>query len=259
MLYGIDLDMDGVDDSVDKCPNSKITDIVNRYGCVKKKIKFTKKFTKKDAIELQEIVNSIKPLSNEVNKNSEKKKVLQCNVSLTLYHNENTSYILANSVYYGNFNLITSLQFDNKFDDSTLSLALYYQDILFDNFGYIIGAGADFNTNGHEHNTQFISFRLDYYNSFLFSVGYKRVFTHLKSMRNSNFYDFGIGYANDKNSFLLTYTIGDDFYNIDKKTKDLTFSYTYQINYNTYINTQFTKGLSKNRDNSFSVTIGYNY
>ncbi|QOP44798.1 DUF3187 domain-containing protein [Sulfurimonas paralvinellae] len=42
LLAYSDMDMDGVDDSVDKCPNTPLTDLVDINGCTKKVIKVSK-------------------------------------------------------------------------------------------------------------------------------------------------------------------------------------------------------------------------
>lgn len=37
-----DLDMDGVDDSVDRCPNTPLSDLVDMHGCTKERLEFKK-------------------------------------------------------------------------------------------------------------------------------------------------------------------------------------------------------------------------
>ena len=260
-----DLDLDGVDDSIDRCPDSKITDIVNKYGCKKKRLKFTKKFTKKDAKELQKIVNNIKvdktkyakSKNNSIEKKSNK---VSYDIAYTLYYDDYLNYIFTSNIYYKKFNLYISSLVDGKSVDNTLTIALYYQDIFLDKFIYTIGIGGDFSTKGHKYNTQYISAKVDYYYSnFLFSFGYKKVFVHNKELHNSNVYDISVGYYKGKHSILLNYELYNSFYKHNKKIKDITLNYTYQINSNLYINSQFTKSLSNHRDSTFATTIGYHF
>ena len=37
----LDDDMDGVENSFDKCPNTLFSDIVDKYGCAKKSLEFS--------------------------------------------------------------------------------------------------------------------------------------------------------------------------------------------------------------------------
>ena len=74
-LYGyVDSDLDGVDDSVDKCPNTPFSDLVNEHGCsVKSLVKKEKKKDKKSEISQKKIVKkSIKKSHKKKKKSSVK-------------------------------------------------------------------------------------------------------------------------------------------------------------------------------------------
>ena len=130
-LYGyVDTDLDGVDDSVDKCPNTPFSDLVNESGCTVKSLIKNKKVKPK--------VSKEKINKNKKNRNQEESKRVPHPILYDAKKNRKTHYdisvgfnkmggtsnesIMAD-IYHNNFSLSLFTAIDNKrnYDDSRLN------------------------------------------------------------------------------------------------------------------------------------------
>jgi hypothetical protein len=235
----IDRDLDGVEDSIDKCPNSDFFVIVDKNGCSVKKL-----LNKSDA---------------------------SYSVSLGyIYSKDETikkSYIFNLSFNYKNFSgYIESSRYsmDNisGIDDTTI--ALYYNFNKKDNIIYTVGGGVYLPTNSEDGNRAdyYISMSAKYFKGdFSSYITYTHTFMRDSDSVDTNSYSLALGWRINNDLYsLISYTLSNSIYSSSSKTEYLNLYTSYYLNKNLYISFEATKGLNSNSiDKNFSFLVGYDF
>jgi len=232
----LDDDLDGVANKDDKCPNSKITDIVDKYGCTKEEVSFTKE----QHIDISLGVSRQKVIDN----------------------NWNTSKNISLGYYYGdvNFWLTYSKYSDSTYD--TLFLSSYY-NLNIDKSLITFGAGAYIPTNSNKNDKTdyFLSLKYSYFftNSSI-SIDYLHLFSKDIDTKDSNSITLEYGYLFNYNLYLsISYKLESSVYKDSTSSQTLGVFTNYNINDNWYISAQINKGLSNSSQLSYSFSVGYYY
>ena len=232
----LDDDLDGVANEDDKCPNSKITDIVNKYGCAVDKVTFKKSSTIDISIGFsrQRVANS----------------------SWENAQNLSFAYSYNNSAFW--------LTYSNYSDSSynTLTFATYY-NIDLNNSLLTLGAGVYIpaNSNIDDKSDYFISAKYSYFFAkSSVSLEYMHQFSNDSNTQDSNSLSLEYGYLFDNKLYLsLSYRIESSIYK-DESTKDSLGVFTnYNLNKNWYISAHIEKDLSNISNISYTFLIGYTF
>jgi len=238
----IDKDLDGVEDSIDKCPNSKLFDIVDKDGCSK-----------------ENLLNQ-----NNKTKNS---KLINYSIALNYFYSKdfttNKTYSISFSFNYKDFNFFIdtstySINDENKLEDTTVALFYSFDKVL----KYTIGIGSYIPMDNEESNKVdfFTKFKIYYsFNKIDAFISYQKIFNRDKDSSNTKSLTFNIGYNFNKNLYYsLSYTKNST--DNENKSEYLSLFSNYYINKNVYISANYTKGLNKNSiDKSYSLSIGYDF
>lgn len=249
-----DYDMDGVDDSVDQCPNTLMSELVDINGCTIKSLKSPHNF---------DIIVGI-------------------NFSQTSYYDleksDTTSTSLQIDYYYKNFSLQASTSYydsqsvsynDSGVDDSFLGA--YYKLSPTNKLDIRIGVGViipTYDSSLNNNNTDYvasanISYMLDKTNIF---GGYS--FTMINDndnideavyYQNTHSYYGGLGfYPKDKLYISASYNYSDSIYTDVQTIQTASFYGLYNIDQNWFTTFNYAYGLSESAsDNYLSFRVGY--
>ena len=231
----IDSDLDGVEDSKDKCPNTPLFVLVNKDGCGVKNLK-------------EDNVTYSLSLGYFYSKDTTSYSSTYLNFSFSY---KNFSGFIENSKYSST---------TSGLDDTTI--ALYYT--LNKKLIYTIGVGAYLPTNSDIKNNKtdpFISLKIAYiYKNFDTYILYQKTFMQDSNSYNSNLYTFNIGYNFTKKLYTsISYQQSDSIYQKEQTSKSINLFLSYYIKDNIFINTSYSKGLNSYTNNSFSFAIGYDF
>jgi len=139
-LYGYtDTDLDGVDDSIDKCPNTPFTDLVDKNGCSIKSLVKNKKSKKvKEVEEIAKQPTTVKssknkkvikqPVPTDIQNTTKEEKNSHFDISLGVSKfGSTTNETLSADWYHGDFSLSLFTAFDHsrsyngsRFNDSRI-------------------------------------------------------------------------------------------------------------------------------------------
>ncbi len=227
----LDNDLDGVANKDDKCPNSKITDIVDKYGCAVSKVVF-----KED-----------KHLDISIGISRDKSS-----------GNWQNSQYLSLSYYYGNsnFSITASKYSSNNSNDLTVA---YYYYINNPKYCISLGAGTYIPFDSNDKNDYFLSAKYTYYfyNSVL-SAEYKHIFSRDVGTKDSNSLTVEYGYLINKKLFIaLSYSLENSIYENKNNIQTIDFYTNYHFNKNWYISGDLQKNVSSSSDISYTVSLGY--
>lgn len=229
----LDNDLDGVANEDDKCPNSKITDIVNKDGCAVDKVVF------------------------------EKEKHIDISISYSQDKIDNswqTSQNLAIGYYYGDSSFWLTLSKYNSDNSDDLTVA-YYRYINKNNYTITLGAGAyiPLSSNSNESTDYFLSVKYAYYfyNSVL-SAEYQHTFSKGIGTQDSKALTLQYGYLINKNLYMaLSYSLESSIYKGEENSQTVSIYANYHLNTNWYISADLKKELQISSKISYSVTLGY--
>ena len=280
-LYGyVDSDLDGVDDSVDKCPNTPFSDLVDESGCtikslVKKKerIKHNKNRSRvtKNRKKIKSYHKSKKvshPILYEDNK--EKKTHYDISVGFNKMGGYSNESIMAD-IYHKNFSLSLFTAVDNKrkYDDSRLSDTRvwgYYSYRYSKRFLLKVGAGLvspniDSNNKRVDAGVSlFGSYTVDEFNPY-FGASYR--FTGLKGDEYGlqNYYSLygGFGfYLSHKLYMSYTFSYSSSEYDWSKDIKTDSLYMYYNIDNHWFGSASYLRNIDGlDYDDGFSFSIGY--
>jgi len=233
-----DNDLDGVDDSVDKCLNTPFNAIVDKYGCTKRLLNFSKK---EKNIDFFTELSSIKDEGDS-------------SISQLLFLG------ISKSSYYFSFSaLINDIEDKKSTSDVTFKIKKY---INFKNFRFGGGFGLKIPTKDFDTNKLDIPFYLSLsYDWKMLSFFSGATYTIIND--KSKYFDykntkFGyVGVSLYQSNFLesLSYSIDLDRYNETSKTLSLSLSYIPKSSYYFYLG--IDKGLnSYATDYIYSIGIG---
>ena len=237
----LDDDMDGVENSFDKCPNTPFTDIVDKNGCSKKSLEFSQ--SKGGDISLGYYYAKI---SDTYSQKSD---------SLNLIYNyADYSFLFSSSKY--KINDIGSGQ-----DDTTLGI--FYNKVI-NNITYQIGGGvylptADTTDNKTDYFTKVkMIYVKDLYD---ISLDYEKTFMKDINTTDTNSYTISFGYSFSENFYSsLSYSSSDSIYSDGGKLNYISLYLEYYINDDFYISSTISDGKSSEASKySYSFDIGYTF
>ena len=255
----VDSDLDGVEDSLDRCPNSAMTDIVDIQGCPVKSLVSQYHFDIIAGVSYDEETDI-----SFVDKFSRTTESLQIdyyykNFSLQML----TSYYQSSTSFDGNLSDVD----DSGMNDTTL--AAYYQTLLTPSLAVRFGAGVilpTFNSSLNNEATDYLaSINLSY------GLGKASLFAgYTYTMINDDDVDFikyqdtnafsgGLGYyLTPKLYTSLSYFQSDSIYKDVDDTKSVSAYLFYSLSQNWFTTLAYTKGLSDpTSDNSLALRVGY--
>jgi len=253
-----DFDMDGVDDAIDKCPNSLLTDLVDINGCVKKSLVSNHHF---------DIILGVNYSQIDYNTN-EKTDTISSSFQADYYYKK-FSLQVATSYFKS-----ASKTYDNKGQNDSL-VSANYQVNLFDNLNLRVGAGVILPTyeSGLENNN------VDYLGSLNLSYsfkdinifgGYSYTFVNDDDIDNStavvqyqdiNALYAGLGFYPSSQLYLsLSYNSSDSIYKDVIAIENASVYSYYSLNENYFSTFSYAYGLSDSAsDHYVSLRIGYYY
>ena len=250
-----DSDFDGVEDIVDKCPQTSFSDLVDISGCTIKSIDKEINFDIIFGVGYSQINYSSQQRSNTVT----------TSVQSDMYIG-NWSFELFASKYYSNINNQTK----NGIDDTLLNL--FYRYALNEKISLSLGAGVILPTykSGYENEKTDYSIMLDFqyysdFSTYLFgNYGYTWIndldmpFVQYENISN---FSIGAGYMFDlKNMLSLSYGYSETIYKDTKETQVLRLSYSYMVDSHWFIYADYDYGLNDwASDNSLLFRVGYSF
>ena len=232
----LDNDLDGVANEDDKCPNSQITDIVDKDGCAKDKVTFKKEqhIDVSIGVSRQKVANSSWSTSK--------------NISLGYYYDSMNLWLT-----YSKYN-------DSTYD--TLTFAAYYNlDIDKSLITFGVGSYIPTNSNKSDKTDYFLSLKYSYFftNSSI-SIEYLHLFSKDLDTKDSNFLSLEYGYLLNKNLYLsISYKLESSIYKDESNRQTLGLFGNYTFDNNWYVSAQLSKDLSNSSNISYSLSVGYYY
>ena len=232
----LDDDLDGVANEDDKCPNSKITDIVNKYGCAVDKVTFKNNST----IDMS-VGFSRQRVENNSWENSQ-------TLSLAYSYNNYTFWLIYSNYSNSSYNTLTlSTYYNIDLNNSLLTLAA--------------GIYIPVNSNVDDKSDYFISAKYSYFfTKSSISVEYMHQFSRDTNTQDSNSISFEYGYLLNKKLYLsLSYRVESSIYKDEGTKQALGAFINYNINKNWYISAHLEKDLNNISNTSYTFLIGYTF
>jgi len=289
-LYGyIDSDLDGVDDSIDRCPNTPFSDLVDKYGCSIKSLVKNKNSTKVKEVEniiketvhkkkIQQQTRQKKVINHHILKKLQMKKYIPIksqeesnHFDISLGFNKFGNYkseTLSANWYHKNISLSLSTTLDNSFKSSKLTNTRiwgYYNYRYNDSLLIKFGTGFTLPQENKRLDagiSSYISYNFDKINPYMgASINFTGIDNKEWWMKNSYSIYGGIGfYISNKLYISESYSISSSNYKYGDDTKSISSNFYYSIDKNwfttgSYIHT--VDGLDYK--NGFSLSIGYYY
>lgn len=248
-----DTDLDGVADSIDKCPNTPFNDLVNSYGCKISKVKL--KVKKKTKWHADVIIGTSYSGSKSSNTYSTS---LQ-----TDYYYENFS-LQASTSYYKT--VAKGYSNSDGLNDSFIGAA--YNLHFAKHFTLRLGTGAllpTYKSSSSTNNTDYTGSSTLSYNlsKFNFFGGYTYTFINdtssSYSYQNTNAYTLGTGYYFTNNLYISgAYNQSNSVYKGDTDIKTASLYAYYAINTNYFLSSSYSHGFTSSAsDNALSLQVGY--
>ena len=263
-----DSDFDGVPDSIDKCPNSKITDIVNKDGCIVKKLRFksTKIFSKKNK-KINRFIylhRKLKPLKT-INPKKPKLTVITGVGYAKSDSNTSANYKSFSVVY--NYDKLTALasyshsKIGEAIDD--LTLAIYCTFTIAPQSTFELGAGTYISLNSKKDNRTdyFLSAKYNYYfKKYNIGIKYEHTFMRDFNTKDTNLFNISLGMMLNKKLYLqLSYETQNALYKNKKRANTIGLYANYSINRHWFISTELKKDTRNSNSYNANLSIGYNY
>jgi len=242
-----DMDLDGVEDRDDKCPNTPLSDLVDLDGCTIKSLVSNHHFN----ISIGEIYKKDSDL-----------KILSTSIRVNYFYKDKISIGLSSSYF----------KRDDISSDSGLNNTYIFGFYNFKptkSFSIKSGVGISLPTYDSKNN------RLDYSLSSYFSFNIDRLYLlgglgyniigdkNLETLeyQNSPFFSFGFGYAfSDKIYSSLNYIDTKSIYKGYDNIRSLSLYNNFKIDRNWFLNLNYMRGLnSASVDNSIGVRVGYSW
>jgi len=240
-----DMDMDGVDDKSDQCPNTSLTELVDLTGCTIKELKSPHHF------DISMGYNYSKETNSTINTSS-----IQAD-----YYYKNLSIQLSSSFYNSEIDSIK----DSGQNDTYLNV--YYQLRPTDKLLLRVGGGVALPTYDNSNNKTDYSLALygaySYKKiSILGSLGYTiigDIDDNLTSYNNTRFYNIGLGYYLSNSLYSsISYNNITTVYNGSEDINSISFYNYYSINNHWFLNLNYIYGISDLAiKNSIGVKVGY--
>lgn len=236
----LDDDMDGVENSFDKCPNTPFMALVDKDGCTTKTLKITPKKSLDISISFYHA-----KIDDKYSQNSK---------SLNLIYNYNQYTFILNSSRY-DINDIGSGQ-----DDTTIGVFYTFENKIFTQ----IGGGVYLPTGDFQDNKTDYFLRVKFLyakNSFDATLSYTKTFMKDIDTVDTNSYITSLGYNfTDQLYSSISYSSNDSIYANSGNIEYLSLYLEYYFTNNFYIATTYSSGESKDaNDYSYSFDIGYSF
>ncbi len=264
-----DSDLDGVDDSVDKCPNTPFMDIVDLNGCTKKSLLKTSS-SKSSNHHFDIIVGASYSGADYTQTNRSDTTATSLQVD---YYYKDLSIQASTSYYYSKENDGST---NNGFYDTFVGAS--YKIEATKDLKFYVGAGAllpTYDTSLNNNNTDYkASVSFSYYLSKVNLFGAysytligdddvtivdNNANAYNYTYQDTNSYSGGIGlYATNKLYLSASYFEGDSIYVGYEKIKSASLYAYYTINKNWFSSFSYARGLSDTAtDNYASLRLGY--
>ena len=263
-----DSDFDGVPDNIDKCPNSKITDIVNKDGCMVKKLHFksTKLSSKKDKRinKFTYLHSKLKPF--KIIHPEKSKLTLIAGVGYEKSDSNTSANYKSFSVVY-NYDKLTALASysHSKIGEAIndLTLAVYYTFTITPQSTFELGTGSCISLNSKKDNRTdyFLSAKYNYYfKKYNIGIKYEHTFMRDFNTKDTNLFNISFGMMLNKKLYLqLSYETQNALYRDTKRVNTIGLYANYSINKHWFISTELTKDIRDSNTYSANFNIGYNY
>ncbi len=289
-LYGyVDSDLDGVDDSVDKCPNTPFSDLVNESGCTIKSLvkkdnkneshtqKAKKKRVKKESRQVRKKIYSKQDnipteVVSEIPQENKPTSHYDISLGLSKFGSGSIEENIAIDYYKGNFSLSLFSAFDSKrdysesrFNDTKL---WGYYNYKYDKHLHIkVGAGVVLpHLEGYDKKrvdaglSIFSSYHKDYFNPYLgASYRFAGVDGRYEGLKDNYSLYGGAGfYLSNKLYGSFTYSYSSKEYDWTKDIKTSSLYFYYDIDGHWFSTASFVnnvKGLDY--EHGFSLSVGY--
>lgn len=240
-----DMDMDGVDDKNDQCPNSSLTELVDLSGCTIKELKSPHHFD----------------ISVGYNYSKESNSTISTSSIQADYYYKNLSIQLSTSFYNSEIDSIK----DSGQNDTYING--YYQ--LRPNNKLLLRVGGGVALPTYDNSNNKTDYTLAIYGTYSYkkvsilgSLGYTIIGDsddNLTSYNNTLFYNIGVGYYLT-NSFYssISYNSISSIYNSSENINSVSLYNYYSIDDNWFVNLNYTYGISDLAiKNSIGVKVGY--
>ena len=235
-----DADLDGVDDRLDKCPNSDILDLVDKYGCSKKQ-----KLT-------QSSNSGFFELGFESDFNSINDKQNFINLSFG-YKIDNYSILITNNLY----------NYNNQNRDDISILFGYTKSYSKLDLTYAIGISifANSQKKANYYIDIFGSYNINSDNSINFATSYTINSKNSKLEQNYIFASIGFLHNIDQKQSISSYiNYQSSSYIGDKSNFWISFNYNYYLTNNYYLSFKYNRYINSNwYNNSINVSVGVNF
>ncbi|WP_297442231.1 DUF3187 domain-containing protein [Sulfurimonas sp.] len=258
LLASVDSDMDGVDDTIDQCPNTPFTDLVNSVGCTKKSLISKHHF--------DVIVGASYADTNYITLT--KTKTIASTFAVDYYY-KNFS-IQASTAYYAEQSETTNTTTNGLYDSY---IGASYKLHPVKNLSLRLGAGAllpTYETSLNNNNTDYTAFTNAAYNINKLNLFVAYSYTMINDSdvsdatttiqyQDTNALNVGVGY-----SFTSKFYLSSSYYtstSIYKGVKDIQtaslYSF-YQINKHRSVSLSYAYGLSDTAsDNYVALRLGF--
>lgn len=244
-----DYDMDGVDDSVDKCPNTPFSELVDIEGCTIKKLWSEQHFSIMYGIDFSQADYA------------------------TIKNVDTFSQTLQIDYYYDNFSLQASSSHYISKDDSGMNdsfVGVYYKHSPLNELTFRFGGGIiipTYDTELNNNNTDYkasASFSYKIKTTNLFG-GYSYTIVNdddvlgIASYQNTNSYTLGLGFFPRKKLYLSgAYNSSDSIYKGVEDVVTASLYAFYSIDEHWFTTFSYSYGISDSAsDNSVSFRLGY--
>jgi len=251
-----DADMDGVEDKLDKCPNTSLTDLVDINGCTKQSLVSNHHFDIIVGASYEETDYDLIPKSDTIS------TTLQMD-----YYYKNFSIQVASSYFETNSGDYS----DNGFNDTTT--AIYYALYPTNALSVKLGIGAilpTYSSDLDNNNVDYLgSLNISYkVGDFSIFAGYNYNIINDDDIvdanntikyRNTNAYSSGIGYNFTPSLYAnISYFQSDSIYENVEDVKSASIYMFYSISENWFTNLTYSNGLSKSTSDHYSaIKLGY--
>ena len=248
-----DLDMDGVEDKIDRCPNTSFNDLVDIRGCAIKSLTYEEHF--------DVIVG--------VNYSDSDYRILS--------QTDTFSTSVQADYYYKDFSFqaytsyFTTADHDNPESGLYDSfLGVYYKEKLSDSLFASVGTGIflpTYETSLHNNNADYIlSLNLSYaiedmniFGGYAYTLINDDDVKGVVSYQNTKALSVGLGYYIDSNLYMsVAYNATNSIYRGEEDMRTLSFYANYTIDANWFSMFTYARGLSDSAINNYaSIRLGY--
>jgi hypothetical protein len=243
LLAYSDYDMDGVDDKIDKCPNTPFSDLVNTSGCTTKSLESPHHF---------DIIFGIN-YSQTSYETLENADTLSQSLQIDYYYKNFT--LQASSSYYNS----QSTTYNNSGTNDSF-LGAYYKLNPVDNLTLRLGAGAIIPTYKSDLNNNNTDLTANVFGGYSYTVvNDDDIVAENVTYQNTNSYNFGLGFYPTSKTYLSgAYNSSDSIYKDVETISTVSINAFYNIDAHWFTTLNYAYGLSDTAsDNYASLRVGY--